>query len=71
MGRDEEDIVLPAEVRTVGELLDWLPTQGERYEKALEFSDVIMVSVNRQYAERQQPLSNTDEVLLGPPTSGG
>src|SRR5690606_20679305 len=30
MGRDQEDVVLPAGVRTVGELLDWLPTQGER-----------------------------------------
>lgn len=71
MGCDEEDIVLPAEVRTVGMLLDWLPTRGERYEKALEFLDTIMVSVNRQYADRQRPLSNTDEVLLIPPTSGG
>lgn len=71
MGCDEEDIVLPAEVKTVGNLLDWLPTQGERYEKPLEFIDMIMVSVNRRYADRQQPLSNTDEVLLIPPISGG
>lgn len=71
LGRDEEDIVLPADVKTVGMLLDWLPTRGERYEKALEFRDVIMVSVNRQYADRHRPLSNSDEVLLIPPTSGG
>lgn len=71
MGCDEEDIVLPVEVKTVGMLLDWLPTRGERYEKALEFLDVMMVSVNRQYADRQRPLSDTDEVLLVPPTSGG
>ncbi|MFO1377888.1 MAG: molybdopterin converting factor subunit 1 [Steroidobacteraceae bacterium] len=71
MGCDEEDIALPAEVKTVGMLLDWLPTCGERHARALEFIDMIMVSVNQQYADRQQPLIDTDEVLLIPPISGG
>jgi len=71
MGCDEEDIVLPAEVKTVGMLLDWLPTRGERYASSLEFIDMIMVSVNQQYADRRRPLSDRDEVLLIPPISGG
>ncbi len=71
MGCDEEDIALPAEIRTVGMLLDWLPTRGERYARSLEFIDMVMVSVNQQYADRQQPVGDGDEVLLVPPISGG
>lgn len=71
MGRESEEITLPAEISTVGMLLDWLPTRGERYASSLEFIDMIMVSVNQQYADRRRPLSDRDEVLLIPPISGG
>jgi len=71
LGCDEENITLPANIRTVGKLLDWLPTRGERYEEALKLIDMIMVSVNGQYADRQCTLSDDDEVLLIPPISGG
>ncbi len=69
--RDEEHIALPASIRTVGQLLDWLPTRDERYGEALKLIDMIMVSVNGQYADRQFPLNDRDEVLLVPPISGG
>lgn len=71
MGFEEEEIVLPPKVRTVGMLLDWLPTRGEAYERAFEFSAVVMVSVNRIYADRDCPVSDSDEVLFVPPIAGG
>ncbi len=71
MGRDSEDIVLPDEVRNVGMLLDWLPTQDERFRKAFEYIDVVLVSVNLQYAGRDHPVRDEDEVILAPPIAGG
>ncbi len=71
LGCDEENIALPANIGTVGMLLDWLPTRNERYEEALRLIDMIMVSVNGQYADRQCVLNDDDEVLLIPPISGG
>lgn len=71
MGCDSEEIVLPGEIRTVGMLLDWLPTQGERFKRAFEFIDVVLVSVNRQYAERDHRVHDDDEVMLVPPIAGG
>jgi len=71
MGCESEDIVLPSEIRNVGMLLDWLPTQGERFEKAFEFIDVVLVSVNSHYADRHHPVSDGDEVLFAPPIAGG
>ncbi|MCX7172394.1 MAG: MoaD/ThiS family protein [Proteobacteria bacterium] len=71
MGRDSEHIVLPNEVKNVGMLLDWLPTQDERFRSAFEYIDVVLVSVNLCYADRDYPLHDEDEVILSPPIAGG
>lgn len=71
MGCDGESIVLPGEIKTVGMLLDWLPTQGERFKQAFEYIDVVLVSVNLQHAGRNHPVRDEDEVILAPPIAGG
>jgi molybdopterin synthase sulfur carrier subunit len=71
MGCDEETITLPAEVRNVGMLLDWLAMRGEKYERALEFDAVVMIFVNQRFADRTQIVSDEDEVFLVPPIAGG
>lgn len=71
IGCDEEQIALPAEVKNVGMLLDWLATRAGPYEKAFEFIAVVMVSVNQHYADRSQPVTDDDEVSLVPPIAGG
>jgi molybdopterin synthase sulfur carrier subunit len=71
MGCESEDIVLPDRIRTVGMLLDWLPSLGERYQRAFEYIDVVLVSVNSHYAERDHPVCDEDEVILAPPIAGG
>lgn len=68
---DEETIVLPAEIKNVGMLLDWLATQGEKYERALEFDAVVKVFVNQRFADRNHVVSDDDEVFLVPPIAGG
>ena len=71
VGCAEEEVALPADVRNVGMLLDWLAGRGERYEKAFEFIAVVMVFVNQHNADRNQPVSDDDEVWLVPPIAGG
>jgi sulfur-carrier protein len=71
MGCDSEDIVLPNEIKNVGMLLDWLPTRNERSRSALEYIDVVLVSVNRRHANRDHPVHDDDEVVLAPPIAGG
>jgi len=71
MGCDSEQIVLPTKVKNVGMLLDWLSTQDERFRKAFEYIDVVLVSVNLSYADRNHPVHDEDEVMLAPPIAGG
>ena len=71
MGCAAEHIVLPNTIRNVGMLLDWLPTQDERFKRAFEYIDVVLVSVNLLYADRDYPVQDEDEVILSPPIAGG
>jgi molybdopterin converting factor small subunit len=71
MGCESEDIALPAAIKTVGMLLDWLPTQGQRFERGFKYIDVVLVSVNRQHADRDHPVHDGDEIILAPPIAGG
>lgn len=71
LGCDSEEIALPDDIRTVGMLLDWLPTQSERFKLAFEYIDVVLVSVNTRYADRDHPVRDEDEILLAPPIAGG
>ena len=47
IGMAEEDLVPPARVRTIGELIAWLQTRGESYAHAFENPGVIRAAVDR------------------------
>jgi molybdopterin synthase sulfur carrier subunit len=71
IGRTEEEIVLPGEVRTVKELLSWLKGRGEEYEAALEHADVIRVAIDHEHADHGEAIAGAREVALFPPMTGG
>ena len=71
IGVPEEDVALPGEVATVGDLVDWLATRGPGYELALAEPSVIRVAVDRVHAGREAPLAGAREIALFPPMTGG
>jgi molybdopterin synthase sulfur carrier subunit len=71
IGRAEEEVPLPAEVRDVAGLLDWLRGRGARYAEALRDLSVIRVAVNQDYVGFDHPVRAGDEVALFPPVTGG
>ncbi|GGA92615.1 molybdopterin synthase sulfur carrier subunit [Brucella endophytica] len=71
IGKEEEDIALPAEVRTVAELLDYLRTRGEEYEAALQNPKVIRVAINHEHTAHHEPIAGAREIALFPPMTGG
>ena len=70
-GIAEEDVDPPAEVATVGDLLDWLKGRGPGYAEALADLQIVRVAVNQEYADHGHPVSPGDEVALFPPVTGG
>ena len=71
IGRDSEEIALPADVQTVAALLDWLRSRGDGYAQALEDLSVIRVAVNQEFAAPDHVVADGDEVALFPPVTGG
>jgi len=53
---------------TAGELLDSLVAE---HSKLVRYKDVIQVVINQDFAERDTPITDDDEVALLPPVSGG
>jgi molybdopterin synthase sulfur carrier subunit len=71
VGIGEEDVAPPADVTTVGALLDWLATRGPKHAAALANRSVVRVAVNQEYAGLEHPVKLGDEVALFPPVTGG
>ncbi|HXP74995.1 MAG TPA: molybdopterin converting factor subunit 1 [Stellaceae bacterium] len=71
IGTSEETIELPADVSTVGHLLEWLKRRGPRFADALKDASVVRVAVNQDYVPWDHPVRPGDEVALFPPVTGG
>jgi molybdopterin synthase sulfur carrier subunit len=71
IGKSEEEIVLPADVITVDDLLNHLKTLGEEYEAALEHDRVIRVALDQEHAHHTDKISGVREIGIFPPMTGG
>ena len=71
IGKAEEELDIPASVKTVGDLIAYLPTLGEDYENALQFPDAIRVAINQEHVERDELIAGAREIGLFPPMTGG
>jgi molybdopterin synthase sulfur carrier subunit len=71
IGCAEEELALPAEIRDVAGLLDWLQARGPSFAEALRDLSVVRVAVNQEYVGREHPVRDRDEVAIFPPMTGG
>jgi sulfur-carrier protein len=71
IGKSEDDLDLPASVKTAGDLIQHLVTLGEEYEAAFEFPDVIRVAVNQEHIEHDESIAGAREIGIFPPMTGG
>ena len=71
VGRAHEEFDLPENVRTVAELLDYLPSRGPGHALALQNRRTVRCSVNQEFAEPASAVRPGDEIGLFPPVTGG
>ncbi|GMR21280.1 MAG: hypothetical protein BMS9Abin36_1880 [Gammaproteobacteria bacterium] len=65
LGREAEDVQVPASVRDVTSLLEFLKHRGQRWQEALSASEMT-ITVNKQFAKMDTRLEDGDEVALVP-----
>lgn len=71
LGTADEQVQLPADVATVGQLLTWLTAHhGTAGARVLGQGRVLM-AVNQQVARADTPVADGDEVAFFPPVTGG
>jgi molybdopterin synthase sulfur carrier subunit len=71
IGKAEEEIELPGEVRTVRDLLDWLGRRDDGYAQALQHPDAIRVALDQEHAGHGDAIGGAREIALFPPMTGG
>lgn len=72
LDREEETVELPESVSTVGDLLAWQKTRGDKFESVFEFDKVIRVAINQEHVDdRTASLSGANEIAFFPPMTGG
>lgn len=71
IGTGAEDRTLPASVTNVAELLEWLSTLSSGHAAALADRSVIRVAVDQDFVGPDSVVTDTAEIAIFPPVTGG
>lgn len=71
LNRGEEEVLPPAEVGTVAELIDWLASRDEAFAHAVQKRGLIKAAVDAKLVGHDAPIRGANTVALFPPMTGG
>ncbi|HEY7301739.1 MAG TPA: molybdopterin converting factor subunit 1 [Xanthobacteraceae bacterium] len=71
VGKPEEEVELPPDIRTVGDLINWLRDRGEEYAHAFDNPKVIRAAIDRAHVKADAALRGAREIAFFPPMTGG
>lgn len=71
LGKEAEEIELPAEVATVAGLRSYLSARGGAWEEALADGKLLRAAVNQDMVQPTAAIKAGDEVAFFPPVTGG
>jgi molybdopterin synthase sulfur carrier subunit len=71
VGKAEETLEPPADVRTISELIAWLSERGETYAYAFEKPKVIRAAIDHAHVQADAAIAGAREIAFFPPMTGG
>ena len=71
IGKSDETLTLPAEVRTIAELIAWLSSRGEEYAYAFDKPNVIRAAIDKKHVKQDTFIEGAREIAFFPPMTGG
>jgi len=71
IGKSEETIEPPADVRTIEDLIAWLSNRGETYAYAFEKPKVIRAAIDHAHVKPDAAIAGASEIAFFPPMTGG
>jgi molybdopterin synthase sulfur carrier subunit len=71
IGKQEEDLDVPVDVKTVADLVQWLSKRGEEYGYAFENPKVIRAAIDQTHVQPSALIKDAREIAFFPPMTGG
>lgn len=71
IGKGGEDLNVPPDVKTVGQLMRFLQARGEGYAEAFADHARVRAAVNQEHVAMDAAVAADDEVAFFPPVTGG
>jgi molybdopterin synthase sulfur carrier subunit len=71
IGKSEEIVEPPPNVRTIAELMAWLSGRGETYAYAFETPKVIRAAIDHAHVKSDATIAGAREIAFFPPMTGG
>jgi molybdopterin synthase sulfur carrier subunit len=71
VGKAEEMLDPPADIRTVNDLMGWLAKRGEDYAYAFETPRVVRAAIDHTHVKPEAMISGAREIAFFPPMTGG
>ena len=71
IGKAEETIEPPSDVKTVDQLIAWLAARGETYAHAFETPRVIRAAIDHTHVKQDTAIAGAREIAFFPPMTGG
>ena len=71
IGRGQDDIEVPAEVKTINTLIEFLRARDSGVAEALADLRTLKVAINQKHSSLDASLHGAHEVAFFPPVTGG
>ncbi len=71
IGRGSDEIEIPAEIKTVSSLIDFLKARDELVAQAFGDLRTLKVAINQSHTSLNAALEGATEVAFFPPVTGG
>ncbi|TPW00270.1 MAG: Molybdopterin synthase sulfur carrier subunit [Beijerinckiaceae bacterium] len=71
IGKAEEEISPPENIKTVADLMGWLRGQGENYAAAFANIKTMRAALDRTHVKHDALIGNAREIAFFPPMTGG
>jgi molybdopterin synthase sulfur carrier subunit len=71
VGLAAEEVELPADVATIGDVMTWLKTRGPEFANAFDRSEVIRAAIDYSHVRHDAKIGGAREIAFFPPVTGG
>jgi molybdopterin synthase sulfur carrier subunit len=71
IGKAEEEISPPENIKTVADLMGWLRGQGENYAATFANIKTMRAALDRTHVKHDALIGNAREIAFFPPMTGG